>query len=101
LTTIAMLTADRLLPLRAAASAASSLARLPWLNASEPLSEGALLAGVLLAAALVAAGALLAGAVEVDDELELEQAAARESAATAGMAASALRLILIAIALLG
>jgi hypothetical protein len=67
------------------------------LNAIEPLSAGAagaLLAGVL-AAALVA-GALLAGAVEVDDEVELEQAAARDMAATAGMVASALRVILIA-----
>src|SRR5579863_10351043 len=100
-----MLTAVRGLPLSAAASAASSLARLPWLNVSEPLSEGAagalLLAAALLAAALVAAGALLDGAVEVDDELELEQAAASESAAIAGIAASALRLILMRCALLG
>jgi hypothetical protein len=98
-----MLTAERLLPLSAAARAASSLARLVWLNPSEPLSAtaeaDALLAGALLAGALLDAGALLAGALLVaagaDVELELEQAAASDSAATAGMAASALRLILI------
>jgi hypothetical protein len=93
-----MLTADRLLPLRAAARAASSLARLVWLNPSEPLSATAgaellalLEAGALLdAGALLAAGALLVAGADVV-ELELEQAAASDSAATAGMAASALR----------
>jgi hypothetical protein len=94
-----MLTAVRGLPFIAAASAASSLARLSWLNAIEPLSAGAAAALVAGAAAELLAGAaavLLAGAVEVDDEVELEQAAARDIAATAGMAASALRVILIA-----
>src|SRR5512146_3086074 len=93
-----MLTADRLLPLSAAARAASSLARLLWLKPSEPLSAtGAadeLLAGALLDAGALLAGALLEAGVDVL-ELELEQAAASDSAATAGMAASALRLILI------
>jgi hypothetical protein len=91
-----MLTADRLLPLRAAARAASSLARLVWLNPSEPLSATAEAEALALveAGALLDAGALLvAGGADV--ELELEQAAASDSAATAGMAASALRLILI------
>src|SRR5258708_81368 len=93
-----MLTADRLLPLSAAARAASSLARLVWLTPSEPLSATAeadvLLAGALLAGALLAGALLVAAGADVV-ELELEQAAASDSAATAGMAASALRLILI------
>src|SRR5579863_4298264 len=87
-----MLTADRDLPLSAASSAASSLARLLWLNASEPLSAGAeaaaLLAGALLAAALVAAGALLlAGADELVVDEEEHAAKARAPMVTARPAA--------------
>jgi hypothetical protein len=72
-----MLTADRLLPLRAAASAASSLVRAVWLNDSEPLSEtGA-------AAELLADAALLAGALAAADELLLDAEEQAVSAASA------------------
>src|SRR5258708_575439 len=85
-----MLTADRLLPLRAAASAASSLVRALWLNDSEPFSETGAAAGPLGDAALLLA--LLADALAAADELLLdaeEQAvsAARAPAVTARPAA--------------
>src|SRR5690242_16184607 len=81
-----MLTADRLLPLRAAASAASSLVRAAWLNDSEPLSAtGA--AAELLAGAALPAGALAAADELLLDEEEQAVSATSAPAVTARLAA--------------
>src|SRR5690242_16938348 len=75
-----MLTAERLLPLRAAASAASSLVRAVWLNDSEPLSATGAAAELLAGAALLA---LLAGALAAADELLLDEEEQAVSATSA------------------
>jgi hypothetical protein len=76
-----MLTADRFLPLRAAASAASSFVRALWLNDSEPFSETGAAAELLEDAELLLAllAAVLAGA----DELLLDEEEQAVSAASA------------------
>src|SRR5690348_14955910 len=76
-----MLTAERLLPLRAAASAASSLVRAVWLNDSEPLSATGAAAELLAGAALLLA--LLAGALAAADEPLLDEEEQAVSATSA------------------
>ena len=82
-----MLTADRGLPLRADASAASSLVRAVWLNDSEPLSATGAAAELLAGAALLLA--LLAGALAAAVELLLDDEEEQAVSATSAPAVTA------------
>src|SRR6185437_7295727 len=83
-----MLTADRGFPLRADASAASSLVRALWLNDSEPLSAAGAAAALLAGAALLLL-ALLAGALAAADELLLDEEEEQAVSATSAPAVTA------------